>query len=70
MNTKKLTEKYVSVEAVAENLRISGQRVRQLCVAGRFAGAFKHPDNRSGQWLIPRDYADPRLTRGRPKLFK
>lgn len=46
-----LRQQFLSGPEVAGLLHVNNSRVRQICLAGRFAGAFKFGDT----WLIPRD---------------
>jgi hypothetical protein len=59
-------ENYLSVEAAAKALGIIPRRIRALCASGRFQGAEKY----KGVWIIPITANDPRMKRGRPKLFQ
>ena len=47
---KDLKEQFYNGPEVARLLDVNNSRVRQICLAGRFAGAFKFGDT----WLIPR----------------
>lgn len=46
---------------VANLLHVNNSRIRQICIAGRFPGAFKFGDT----WLIPRESV-ANYTRGKP----
>ena len=46
-----LKREYVNAEEAAELMKVHKSRIRQICLAGRFQGAFKMGNN----WLIPRD---------------
>lgn len=45
-----LKREFYSGPEVADLLHVNNSRIRQLCLAGRFLGAFKFGDT----WLIPR----------------
>lgn len=47
---------YLTVDEVAETLRISAPTVRAMCEQGRFKGAIKC----GAQWRIPVRFADDR----------
>ena len=50
---------------VARLLNVNNSRIRQICLAGRFSGAFKFGDT----WLIPRKSVEnyTRLKPGKKK---
>lgn len=41
---------YVNAEEAAEMIKVNQSRIRQICIAGRFKGAFKV----GNIWFIPR----------------
>ena len=45
-----LKREYVNAEEASEIIKVNKSRIRQICLAGRFNGAFKIGNN----WLIPR----------------
>jgi len=56
-----LKKEFYSGPEVANLLHVNNSRVRQICLAGRFNGAFKFGDT----WLIPRASVAG-YTRGKP----
>ena len=58
---ERLKEEFYSGPEVASLLHVNNSRIRQICLAGRFNGAFKFGDT----WLIPR-VAVAGYTRGKP----
>lgn len=60
-----LRREFYSGPEVAVLLGVKNSRMRQLCLAGRFAGAFKFGDT----WLIPREAVEnfTRLKPGKKK---
>lgn len=56
-----LSSQFYSGPQAAKILKVNNSRIRQLCLAGRFKGAFKFGDT----WLIPRTLID-KYERGKP----
>ena len=46
-----LRREYVNAEEAASMINVNKSRIRQICIAGRFKGAFKV----GSIWFIPRD---------------
>jgi hypothetical protein len=61
-----IRETYISVTEAAARLGVIPRRVRVLAIDGRIPGAVRI----SGTWAIPKAFADPRRSRGRPKVFE
>ena len=60
-----MTDKYLTVNEVAELLRLTPYRVRQLARAKRFPGATKPDEGRQqARWLIPQSGIDHYLKGG------
>ena len=45
-----IQQEYLTVSEAAQALEVNNSRIRQICIEGRFEGAFK----RGGSWFIPR----------------
>ena len=60
-----LRAEFYSGPEVARLIKVNNSRVRQLCLSGRFSGAFKFGDT----WLIPREAVEnyTRLKPGKKK---
>ena len=58
---RELSSEFYSGPQAAKILKVNNSRIRQLCLSGRFEGAFKFGDT----WLIPRVLVD-NYRRGRP----
>ena len=56
-----LSSEFYSGPQAAKILKVNNSRIRQLCLSGRFEGAFKFGDT----WLIPRVLVD-KYQRGKP----
>ena len=66
---KDIYKEYSITMDAAKRLNVNDSRIRQLCIAGRFHGAFKLGET----WLIPRKSVEnfTRLPRGaKPKTAK
>jgi len=59
-------QKVWTVEALSQEAGVNRSRIRQLCLAGRFPGAFKFGKN----WAIPDDAAQVWLRHDRDRRFK
>jgi len=60
-----IRDNYISAAHAAARLRITPRRVAKLAQDGRIPGAIKISET----WLIPKNFSDPRLPRGRPSIF-